>query len=376
MVLVQDFVPQQAVIEDAAVEADLAGHVQQSLADYLDHRLAECKDLDPAFADAARELADFVLGGGKRIRPTFAWWGWRAAGGAAEGPEATAMLKAASALELIQACALVHDDLIDDSDTRRGNPTVHKRFSGTHRDAGWAGDGQRFGMAAAVLLGDLALTWADDMLHTAGLAPEAIGRALRPWQAMRTEVLAGQYLDVVGQARADETQQAALRIDELKSASYTVQRPLQLGGEIAGADATTLAALRRFGTDIGIAFQLRDDLLGVFGDPKLTGKPAGDDLREGKRTVLIAEAVERGRERQDQDALDLLRSVLGDAELTEERVEQAREVLTRLGAVDAVEERIATLTASAMTALHTAELAEPATTRLAELAIAVTDRNR
>ncbi|MGP4017252.1 polyprenyl synthetase family protein [Saccharopolyspora sp. 5N708] len=366
----------QATGKDAVVEFDLPGQVQQTLTHYLRTRRAEATDLDPAFAAAVAELAEFVLGGGKRIRPTFAWWGWRAAGGTAEGPAAKAMLRAASALELLQACALLHDDLIDESDTRRGNPTVHRKFEQIHRDAGFAGEGRQFGAAAAVLLGDLALSWADDMLHSAGIAPDALARALRPWRAMRTEVLAGQYLDVLGQFRGDETPQAALRICQLKAASYTVQRPLELGAEVAGVGPAALRALNRFGSDIGVAFQLRDDLLGVFGDPSVTGKPAGDDLREGKRTVLVAEAVATAREQADQPALDLLRGVLGDPDLDEDRVEQARLVLTRLGAVEAVEKRITELTGSAMLALHTAGLAEPAASRLAELAIAVTDRSR
>ncbi|MCI2421898.1 polyprenyl synthetase family protein [Saccharopolyspora sp. K220] len=366
----------RATGKEVVLELDLPGQVQQTLTDYLRTRRAEAADLDPAFAAAVAELADFVLGGGKRIRPTFAWWGWRAAGGSAEGPAAKAMLRAASALELLQACALVHDDLIDESDTRRGNPTVHRKFERIHQEAGFSGAGRQFGSAAAVLLGDLALSWADDMLHSAGIAPDALARALRPWRAMRTEVLAGQYLDVLGQYRGDETPQAALRICQLKAASYTVQRPLELGAEAAGADPEALRALHRFGSDIGVAFQLRDDLLGVFGDPGVTGKPAGDDLREGKRTVLIAEAVAKARQQADQPALDLLCDVLGDPELDEDHVEQARSLLTRLGAVEAVEKRITELTGSAMLALHTAGLAEPAASRLAELAIAVTDRSR
>ncbi|QUH05924.1 polyprenyl synthetase family protein [Saccharopolyspora erythraea] len=367
---------EQATAEDAVVEADLPGRVQQTLTDYLQTRRDQSRELDAAFATAVDELVRFVLGGGKRIRPTFAWWGWRAAGGAADGPRAQAMLRAASSLELLQACALVHDDLIDDSDTRRGNPTVHQAFAALHRQQRWNGEDRQFGMAAAILLGDLALAWADDMLHASGLPPEAMARGLRPWRAMRTEVLAGQYLDLLGPVRGDETPQAALRIDELKSASYTVQRPLELGAELAGADETALEALRRFGSDIGVAFQLRDDLLGVFGDPEVTGKPAGDDLREGKRTLLIAEALESAQGQGDQDALDLLRGVLGDENLDEKRVEQSREALRRLGAVDAVERRITELTGTAMAALHGVGLAEPAASRLAELAVAVTDRNR
>ena len=364
----------RAVGGNADFEADLPGHVQRVLATCLQARRDEAADLDPAVGSAVAELNDFVLGGGKRIRPTFAWWGWRACGGTANGPEAEAMLQAASALELIQTCALVHDDLIDESDTRRGKPTVHRRFEALHGENGYSGDGGRFGMAAAVLLGDLALAWSDDMLHSSGIGAEAMGRALRPWRAMRTEVLSGQYLDVLGQVRIDETPEAALRICQLKSASYSVQRPLELGARIAGANQEALTALHRFGADIGVAFQLRDDLLGVFGDPEVTGKPAGDDLREGKRTVLIAEARAAAREQGDEAALRLLQGVLGDPELGEERVAAAREALESLGAAKAVDKRIAALTRSAMLALHAAGLAEPAASRLAELAVAVTNR--
>lgn len=357
------------------MEHDLPGQVQQTLADYLEIRLTECEDLEPAFAEVSRELAGFVLGGGKRIRPTFAWWGWRAAGGAATGPEATAMLRAASALELIQACALVHDDLIDDSDTRRGNPTLHVWFADTHKTAGWAGQPRSFGAATAILLGDLAMTWADDMLHAAGLAPAAMARALPAWQAMRTELMAGQYLDVLGQARQEESTQAALRIDELKSASYTVRRPLELGAEIAGASEEVLAALDEFGSAIGVAFQLRDDVLGVFGDPAVTGKPAGDDLREGKRTLLIAEAFTSADRAGDNASREVLRAALGNTDLDPAGVSRAREVLVELGAVDAVEHRINELTNRATKALTSVTLPEVAAAKLAELAIAVTDRS-
>lgn len=357
------------------METDLSEQLRETLSGYLDTRRTECRDLDPAIGDAGDEIARFVLGSGKRLRPTFAWWGWRAAGGAAHGPGADAMLRAASALEILHASALIHDDLIDGSDTRRGEPAVHRRFATSHRHDGWEGDPEHFGMAAAILLGDLALTWSDDMFHGSGLPPAALVRGFRPWQAMRTEVLAGQYLDVLGQVRGDSTRRAALRVNELKSASYTVQRPLELGAEIAGADAVTLSALRRFGSGIGIAFQLRDDLLGVFGDPAVTGKPAGDDLREGKRTVLVAEAFDAARSRGDQAATDLLTSVLGDRDLHGERLEQARHALVRVGAMRAVEERIALLTENALAALTGAPLAEPAATRLRELAVTVTQRS-
>ncbi|NMH99457.1 polyprenyl synthetase family protein [Pseudonocardia acidicola] len=352
----------------------LPARVEETLASYLDRRRADATAIDPAFGEATGALTAFVLGGGKRIRPTFAWWGWRGAGGDPENETAPAVLRAISALELLQACALVHDDLMDASATRRGRPTVHVEFAGRHADAGWHGRPARFGAAAAILLGDLALAWADDMLQGAGLPGAAIGRAAEPWRAMRTEVLGGQYLDVLGQATGDTTPRAALQIDRYKTAAYTVERPLHLGAAIADADPALVSAYRRFGADIGVAFQLRDDLLGVFGDPEVTGKPAGDDLREGKRTLLVALALERAAERGATAAHATLTSAIGDHDLDADSVDRIRDLLLELGAVQAVEQRIAGLTGAALDALSTAEITEPAASRLAELAVTATRR--
>jgi len=356
--------------------AQLAAGIETALTTYLDRRTTAAADVDPAFADAAHALAEFVRGGGKRVRPTFAWWGWRGAGGDPGDDHCPAVLCAISALELVQACALIHDDLMDDSATRRGRPTMHVRFAGTHTDARWRGRADRFGAAAAILLGDLALVWADDMLRTAGLPVPAAVRAGAPWEAMRTEVLGGQYLDLLHQATGDTTARAALQIDRFKTAAYTVERPLHLGAAIAGADPALVACYRRFGADIGIAFQLRDDLLGVFGDPTVTGKPAGDDLREGKRTLLLALGMRSAEKRADRAALDVLDAAVGDPELGQPAIDRVRHLLVELGAVQDVEQRIEELTASALRTLAAGDVAEPAATRLAELAVAATRRLR
>ncbi|GAA2553655.1 polyprenyl synthetase family protein [Pseudonocardia hydrocarbonoxydans] len=354
----------------------LTSAVEQVLEQYLHRRCADASRVDPAFGVATDALADFVLGGGKRLRPTFAWWGWRGAGGSPEGPDAPAVLEAVSALELIQACALVHDDLMDASATRRGRPTVHVDFARRHADAGWRGRPARFGAAAAILLGDLALVWADDLFRSSGLPTEALRRAAEPWEGMRTEVLGGQYLDVLHQATGDATPRAALQVDRYKTAAYTVERPLHLGAAIADASPALTACYRRFGADIGVAFQLRDDLLGVFGDPAVTGKPAGDDLREGKRTLLLALALERAAERGDTASAAAIEAALGDPDLDDDGVDRVRGLLVDLGAEQAVEQRIAAMTGSALDALSTVEIEEPAATRLAELAIAATRRRR
>lgn len=368
--------PTEAGLPGHPVDEGLTGSVERALGEFLARRTAECADIDPAFGEAAQALGEFVLGGGKRLRPTFAWWGWRGAGGSPDGPEAPAVVRAISALELIQACALVHDDLMDASATRRGRPTVHVDFAHRHAAAGWRGFPARFGAAAAILLGDLAMVWADDMLRSAGLPADALTRTAPPWEAMRTEVLGGQYLDVLHQATGDATPRAALQVDRFKTAAYTVERPLHLGAAIADADADLTACYRRFGADIGVAFQLRDDLLGVFGDPAVTGKPAGDDLREGKRTLLLALAGERAAAQGRTAAAAAIEAALGDPDLDADGVDRVRAVLDELGAPQAVEQRIAALTGSALDALSVGRVAEPAAGRLADLAIAATRRHR
>lgn len=355
-----------------AIDGSLPAEVARELAAFLGGKRADAEAIDPTFAAAVDALVDFVLGGGKRIRPTFAWWGWRGVGEATDDP--AAVLRAVSSLELFQCCALVHDDVIDGSTTRRGSPTVHVDFADRHRGQGWLGAPERFGAAAAILLGDVALAWADDMLREAPLAPQAQRRALGVWGAMRTEVLGGQYLDVLAQARGDETPEAALRVDRYKTAAYTVERPLHLGAAIAGAGPSLIGSYRRFGADIGIAFQLRDDLLGMFGDPAVTGKPAGDDLREGKRTLLLAAGLQAADERGTAAAATTLRSAIGKSDLGSDAVDAVRELLIDLGAVRHVERRIEMLTGSALDTLQAADVAEPAATRLAELAVLATRR--
>lgn len=353
---------------------DLPGHVERTLAEFLTAAAAPIREREPTFEPSLDALRDFVLGGGKRLRPTFAWWAWRGAGGDPAGPQAEGVLQAIASLELVQACALVHDDLIDSSHSRRGAPTVHVAFANRHADAGLLGDSSQYGLAAAVLIGDLAQAWADDMYATAPLPADTLATARHAWQAMRTEVLAGQQLDIHTQASGDSGVDAALRVDRLKTASYTVQRPMHLGAALAGADSSMIDTLLRFGRDLGVAFQLRDDLLGMFGDPAITGKPAGDDLREGKRTLLVALGAQLAAEHGNNTAHDMITGAVGDTELTQPRLEAVREALTESGAVDAVEQRIRALHDTAVDTLHEAALTEPAHVKLIELAANATER--
>ncbi len=281
--------------------------------------------------DAARTL----LAGGKRLRPAFAYWGWRGAGGA----DCSEIVQAVAALEFLQACALIHDDVMDDSDTRRGHPSAHRKFAGLHRTAQWVGSPESFGIGAAILLGDLTLTWADEMLFSSDLPQDALVRAKPVYDRMRTELMAGQYLDLLEQARGGGSVDRALRVARYKAAKYTVEGPLHLGATLAGAPPELLTQYSAYGIPLGEAFQLRDDVLGVFGDPAVTGKPAGDDLREGKRTVLIAVTEERSNPSQQA----LLNRHLGDPHLTADGIDKLRGLIDETGALSFVEELILSL---------------------------------
>jgi geranylgeranyl diphosphate synthase type I len=345
--------------------AELRTRVSAALRAHLHRQRGRLALVGPELSPVADALSDF-LDGGKRLRPAFAYWGYRAAGGS----DSEELVQAVGALELVQACALIHDDVMDGSDTRRGKPAVHRRFATLHGAEGWGGSADGFGTAAAILLGDTCLIWADEMLDRSGLTSDALERARPVWDEMRTEIMAGQYLDVLAQAQGGHSVERSMRVVRYKAAKYTVERPLHLGAALAGAPATLFEALSRYGLPLGEAFQLRDDVLGVFGDPEETGKPAGDDLREGKRTVLLAYAAERADAAQGA----LLDRYLGDPELDSEGVEALRGVLVETGALARTEERIAQLTRRALDAVAAAGLdAEPAEA-LAELAGAATSR--
>ncbi|MFN8183478.1 MAG: polyprenyl synthetase family protein [Candidatus Nanopelagicales bacterium] len=304
-----------------------------------------------------------LLDGGKRLRPTFTYWGWRSAGGPPDG----SIVTAAAALEFLQACALIHDDVMDGSDTRRGKPAAHRRLASMHRSNGYLGSPEDFGVGSAILLGDLCLSWSDELLMASGLDTSALAAAKPIFDEMRTELMAGQYLDLLEQVRGEYDLDNALVVARYKSAKYTVERPLHIGAAAAGAGASHLQALSDFGIPVGEAFQLRDDMLGVFGDPQETGKPAGDDLREGKRTALIALTWSRA----DAVQRDLLRRHLGDPAITPAMVDQLREVITDTGARAAVEAMIdqrAEAAASVVAAMHLDDTTRTAFERLLVLA--------
>lgn len=348
-----------------------ADQVQATLDTVLDEH---ARRLEPLGEDAALlvEEARTGLRGGKRLRAAFCRAGFVAVHGPGVEDDQTtyaALLRACAALEILHASALVHDDFMDASDTRRGRPAAHRAFESQHQQAGWPGDPTAYGAAAAILLGDLLLTWADELLRECGLPAERVTAAMRLLDLTRSEVIAGQFLDVSVQTRARVTVEEATRMLRYKSAKYSVERPLHIGAALAGAEPAQIESLTGFGLPIGEAFQLRDDLLGALGDSAVTGKPAGDDLREGKRTVLIAHAL-TGLADDDAQRLDAgLGTPLDAAEVAE-----LQELLRRSGAVERVEKLIDQLTEDAFTALDQAPIHDASREGLRELALAAVRR--
>ncbi len=352
---------------------DLRVRVHKVLEDFLARQLALLEAVSPDCTAMVEYVGD-LMRGGKRLRPAFCYWGWRGAGGTGEGTHGESIVHAATALEFFQAAALIHDDVMDDSDTRRGMPAVHRRFATLHRGSGWTGDGERFGLAGAVLAGDLCLVWCDELFTGSGLPPASLVAGRGVFDQMRTELMGGQYLDMLEQAvgaqRTRGATERARQVIRYKSAKYTIEQPLLIGGALAGADDALLAGYSAFGLPLGEAFQLRDDVLGVFGDPAATGKPAGDDLREGKRTVLIAQALEHATPAQAQE----VRRLLGDPGLDGHGVDTLREILIETGALDAVETLVDDLVSSARAALAGLGVAEDARAVLDGLVDAATAR--
>lgn len=355
--------PRQAPVSaPALVDADVAAAVDGVLESVLRDRVAQATRLDPVFGSGVAErLARFALCGGKRLRARFLWWGMRACAGSGGAPEddgrTAAALRLAAALELIQVCALVQDDVMDGSPVRRGRPALHTELADRCPERPPAG--LAFGAAAAVLAGDLALVWADDLAACPGPSPAADEAVRALWRALRTEMIAGQYLDLRGQSTAGRSPDEAVRTACLKSARYTVERPLGLGAALAGADPVVTGALCAAGRLAGTAFQLRDDLRNAFGGPGTSGKPAGDDLRNGKPTYLLAVACARARAQGRRADLALLRRRPGPGGFPDAEVARLRAVLDETGARRAVEQKIEQLVADGERQLAAAR-AEPA----------------
>lgn len=364
--------PADTATVQAETQAFLAG-LTRTLDTWFQQQSAGAADISETAVPLVESISALSTGG-KRLRAQLLYWGWRAAGGAADS---TVPLEAAAALELFQTAALIHDDVIDRSATRRGMPSTHERFSSLHTERRWEQDPAHFGSSAAILTGDLALTWSEQLFN---LAVEHAGHpsgAAEDFATMRTEVMIGQYLDIHAEVAGpdvprDQAVQRALDVLRYKSAKYSAEHPVALGMLLAGGDPDLVRAGRAFALPLGEAFQVRDDVLGVFGDPATTGKPAGDDLREGKRTVVIGLHFERA----DRADAEVVANSLGQQDLSEVQVRAAQEALRRSGALTATEDLVERLTADTFEALDQLPVGPVVRTAFRTIAQAAVRRDR
>jgi geranylgeranyl diphosphate synthase type I len=332
-----------------------AARVEARILEVVEREAAHWRAVDPALDEPLDALRRFITAGGKRLRPAFVHCAFVGAGG---DPADPAPVDTGAAVELVHTFALVHDDVMDGSVLRRGRPAVHREYADRHRAAGWRGEARRFGDGLAILVGDFAFVYADRLMRG---APEP---ALDVFDLLRLELCVGQSLDLIGSARADVDADSVRRIATYKSAKYTVERPLHLGAALAGRLPALADPLSAIGLPLGEAFQLRDDVLGAFGDEQVTGKPVGDDLREGKATPLVAAAAAAVTDAADRALLGRL----GAPDLAPREITALRELFVRTGALAEIERRIERLVARAHGAISDAPLVAEARTLLAALA--------
>ena len=342
--------------------AEVGGRAADRIIALLDAELVRWREVDTDLVEPLVALRDLITAGGKRLRPAFCHWAFVGAGG---DPDNAVAIDVGAALELLHTFALVHDDVMDGSDFRRGRPAVHRRFITEHERAAWRSEARRFGEGAAILVGDFAFVYADILFAAAPPAARPV------FDELRLELCVGQYLDLVGTASGSSERTKAERIERYKSGKYTVERPLHLGAALAGRLDELAAPLSAVGLPLGEAFQLRDDLLGVFGDAEVTGKPVGDDLREGKLTPLVAAAVARA----DGSAAALL-DRLGSPDLTTGEIAALQAVLVETGARGEVEAAIERRVDQGLAALAVAPLTAEARQALEELGTFVAWRDR
>lgn len=342
----------------------IADRVAARLGDVLTPELDRWAALDPDLRAPMEEIRRLVLSGGKRLRPAFCHWGHVAAGG---DPDSSIVVDAGAAFELMHAFALFHDDVMDDAASRRGEPTTHTVFAEQHAAGGWAGESRRFGEGVAILIGDLAFVYADRLL--AGANPTA----WQIWNELRIELNVGQVLDILGSVRGVRDVEQAERICRYKSGKYTIERPLHLGAALASPERfdDMSEVLSAYGLPLGDAFQMRDDVMGAFGDTATTGKPVGGDLREGKPTPLLARALAAATPSQ---RVELDR--VGAPGLTDDHVATIQQAIVDTGALADLERTISRLTTEAVSAIERADIDVAARDELVAMAAFVSQRER
>jgi len=334
----------------------------EHVADFVETRCLP--QLEETGVDIAGDVLVGFLDGGKCLRSTFMYLGWLCGA----DPD-DAALRAASGLDLLHAFALLQDDVMDDSPLRRGRPAAHVQFGQWHLQRGLSGSPQRFGASLAVLLSDLCLVWAEQMMRESGVAQDALTRAWPRYDAMRIELAVGQCADVANDAGAQPDLQTVLDVARRKSGNYTVRRPLEIGAAMSGSEHL-IDTLGTYGSAIGEAFQMRDDVMGVFGSPAVTGKPAGSDLAERKATSVVVAAQQMA----DAAIRRQFAELMSAEELDDSDIAHWRTLIVATGAVDWIEELIAERVSSATDHIFDAPIDDWVQSALADMAAVCTLR--
>jgi geranylgeranyl diphosphate synthase type I len=346
-----------------AWRSHIRGMVLGDVADFVAARRAG--ELEHAGIDAAGDILGQFVSGGKCLRSTFVYLGWLCG-----APPDDAALRAAASFELLHAFALLQDDVMDGSDERRGRASAHRQFGQWHRERGLPGSSRRFGESAAILLGDLCLIWAEQMLRESGVESRRLRHAWPRYDAMRTELAIGQFADLTNDARQAPGLEIVLDVARRKSGNYTVRRPLEIGAAMGECDDRTLCQLGRYGAAVGEAFQLRDDVLGVFGSPAVTGKPCAGDLLERKASSVVVAAHQLADAPTRRELIGLAnREALDDS-----AIERWKALIVEVGAVQLIEQMIGDRVASACDHLSDLPIDEPVRTALTHMAAVCTDR--
>ncbi|MFJ6386999.1 polyprenyl synthetase family protein [Streptomyces sp. NPDC091972] len=341
--------------------AAFKSRVDEMLRDFVAREADQLTGIDPALAPVAGQL-EAAVAEGKRLRAAFCYWGWRAAG----QPDSDALLRAATSMELVHAAAMVHDDLIDDSPLRHGRPTAHVALRAAVRRRPRAVSAAR---SLAMLVGDLLMSLAGQLFATSGLPAAYLARARPLWSALARELVAGECLEIL-HTGADPDTARSLKVIRYKTAKYTVEQPLLIGGLLGGAGERLREGYSAYGLPLGEAFQLRDDLLGLFGDPGQTGKANADDVCAHRPTALLSETWRIA----DEDEREQMRALFGRRDLDSDGLDTVRELMRRLKAPDRIEDMITARVETALDALHELDVPAHAAAALTALAHTATVR--
>ena len=300
--------------------------LDKKLSLYFSRKLKEMREFGLSARGAVKSIRDLTLAGGKRVRAGFMYWGYKASG----GKEIEKIIEASMSIELTHIFLLIHDDIIDRDDFRHGVETIHKKYERLARRFYKKTDPKHFGDSMAIVTGDMAAAYGNDVIFNSRFAPEQKQKALSKLQEIVANTVSGEILDVVLEAKGRATEKEILEVHRNKTAKYTVEGPLHLGALLAGADEKTLRILSDYAIPVGIAFQIQDDILGAFGDEKKLGKPVCSDLREGKQTLLIAKVLEFG----NKEERKIIGDLLGKKDISEKEIVLFRNTVKNSGSLE------------------------------------------